>query len=56
MNVVAMTDGTISYSEIMNMELAEFNDVVLELNIADSAKRFEQMRINNHQRAVNGIR
>jgi hypothetical protein len=36
----------------MDMDLADFNDVIRELNIMDSAERFERNRIDNHAKAV----
>jgi hypothetical protein len=46
------TNGSFSYSEVMKMELSEFKDVVLEIQIMNSAQRFEQQRIENHAKAV----
>ena len=34
------------------MELADFNDVVMELNIMETEERFANARDNNHRNAV----
>jgi hypothetical protein len=34
------------------MDISEFQDVVKEIAIKNSADKFEQQRIDNHQRAV----
>ena len=53
-SVVSNTNGAFSYSELLNMELAEFDDVLMELKIKDSSDRIAQMAIDNHARAVAG--
>ena len=53
-SIITNTNGAFSYSELLNMELSEFDDVLMELKIKDSADRINQMRIDNHARAVAG--
>ena len=50
------TKGAISYSEIMNMELARFFEVIQQIQIINSAESQEAFRAENHERAVNGTR
>lgn len=50
-NVVMGTEGAFRYEELLRMELSEFHDVVTEIEIARSAERFEQDRIDNHNKA-----
>ena len=51
-NLVMATNGAFVYSEVMKMQLAEFYSVVKEIQITRSAERFEQQRIDNHNKAV----
>jgi len=51
-SVVMGTNGAFSYTELLNMELAEFNDVMMELKIKESAERIEETRKRNHENAV----
>lgn len=46
------TQGAFSYSDLMAMELSEFDDVVIELNIRASAEKNEDFRANNHANAI----
>lgn len=50
-NVVMGTEGAFGYEEILRMEISEFQDVVTEIEIIRSAERFEQDRIDNHNKA-----
>ena len=51
-NLVMGTEGSFSYEEVLRMEIAEFQDVVKEVQIIRSAEKFEQERLDNHQKAV----
>lgn len=51
-NLVLATNGGFGYEEILRMDISEFQDVVKEIAIKNSADKFEQQRIDNHQRAV----
>jgi hypothetical protein len=46
------TEGAFGYEEVLRMEISEFQDVVKEVQIMRSAEKFEQQRIDNHQKAV----
>jgi hypothetical protein len=50
-NLVLATEGAFSYEEILRMKLDEFQDVVREIEIIRSAERFEQEKIDNHNKA-----
>ena len=50
-NVVMGTEGAFSYEEVLRMELSEFQDVVTEIEIMRSAEKFEQDRVDNHNKA-----
>ena len=50
-NVVMGTEGAFGYEEILRMEISEFQDVVTEIEIMRSAERFENDRIDNHNKA-----
>jgi len=46
------TSGAFSYWDLMKMEIDEFNDVLVELNIRSSKERLEDFKKNNHANAV----
>lgn len=50
-NVVMGTEGAFRYEELLRMELSEFHDVVTEIEIMRSAERFENDRVENHNKA-----
>ena len=50
--LVKSTEGAFGFHEIMAMELADFNDVVKELNIMESEERFANIRNEDHAKAV----
>ena len=50
-NVVMGTEGAFRYEEVLRMELSEFQDVVTEIEIMRSAEKFEQDRVDNHNKA-----
>jgi hypothetical protein len=45
------TEGAFGYEEILRMKLSEFQEVVTEIEIMRSAERFENDRIENHNKA-----
>ena len=46
------TEGAFGFHEIMSMELADFNDVVKELNIMETEERFANRRASDAAKAV----
>ena len=56
MSVVMGSKGAVSYSEVMDMELARFFEVVKAINISNSAQRQAEFAQENHTRAMNGSR
>ena len=55
-SVLKAMNGAITYSEIMNMELVRFSEVVMQIQIINSAESQEASRQENHTRAQNGTR